>query len=132
VTAAVVFVATLAGSRAGEPYCVSLDTPGADFRLLAPRAIYLAYTRDRQLHYAGKVDRRNRRAVAQRIREHTRSNRRKRSAWRTLWIVPIANVVTGGDLLELERAVIRTFKPPGNVQHGEARMRVSRAARLKT
>ena len=82
-------------------------------------AIYLAYTRDRKLHYAGKVDRRNRGTVAQRIREHTRSSRRKRIAWRTLWIVPIADTLTGAALTELERAAIRAFQPPGNVQHAK-------------
>ena len=59
-TTAVSYVTRLAGNHAGEPYCVSLDIPGADPRLAVPRAIYLAYTRDRKLHYAGKVDRRNR------------------------------------------------------------------------
>ena len=119
-TTAVSYVTRLAGDHAGEPYRVSLDTPGADAPLALPRAIYLAYTRDRQLHYAGKVDRSNRGTVAQRIREHTRSSRRKRGAWRTLWIVPIDDTLTGAELLELERAVIRTFQPPGNVQHAKA------------
>lgn len=119
-TAAVSYVIRLAGDHAGEPYRVSLDTPGADRPLALPRAIYLAYTRDRQLHYAGKVDRRNRGTVAQRIHEHTRTSRRKRSAWRTLWIVPIADALTAAELLALERAVIRTYQPPGNVQHAGA------------
>ena len=119
-TAAVSYVTRLAGDHAGEPYRVSLDTPGADPRLALPRAIYLAYTRDRQLHYAGKVDRRNRGTVAQRLREHTRSSRRKRTAWRSLWVVPIADTMTGAKLLELERAVIRTYQPTGNVQHAKA------------
>ena len=119
-TAAVSYVIRLAGDHAGEPRCVSLDTPGAELQLVASRAIYLAYTRDRQLHYAGKVNRRNRGTVAQRIREHTRSSRRKRTAWRMLWIVPIAETLTGAELVQLERAVIRTFQPPGNVQHAKA------------
>jgi hypothetical protein len=120
VTAAVSYVTRLAGDHAGKPYRVSLDTPGADAPLADPRAIYLAYTRDGQLHYAGKVDRRNRGTVAQRIREHTRLSRRKRTAWRTLWIVPIADTKPSDELLELERAVIRSFQPPGNVQHAKA------------
>jgi len=119
VTSAVSYVTTLAGESAGEPYRVSLDTPGAEIQLVTSRAIYLAYTRDRKLHYAGKVDRRNRGTVAQRIREHTRSSRRKRIAWRTLWIVPIADTLTGAALTELERAAIRAFQPPGNVQHAK-------------
>lgn len=119
-TAAVSYVIRLAGDHAGEPYRVSLDTPGAGASLALPRAIYLAYTRDRQLHYAGKVDRRNRGTVAQRIREHIRSSRRKRTAWRTLWVVPIADTFTGAELLELERTVIRTLQPRGNVQHAKA------------
>jgi hypothetical protein len=120
VTTAVSFVIRLAGDDAGEPYRVSLDTPGAEARLLSTRALYLAYTRDRKLHYAGKVDRRNDGAVAARIREHTRSSRRKRAAWRSLWVVPVADTMTGAELLALERAVIRTFEPPGNVQHSVA------------
>jgi hypothetical protein len=120
VTTAVSYVTRLAGEHADEPYRVSLDTPGGDAPLALPRAIYLAHTRDRQLHYAGKVDRRNRGTVAQRIREHTRSSRRKRTVWRTLWIVPIADTMPSAELLELERAVIRTFQPPGNVQHASA------------
>jgi hypothetical protein len=120
VTAAVSYVARLAGEHAGEARRVSLDRPGAELQLVASRAIYLAYTRDRQLHYAGQVNRRNRGTVAQRIREHTRSSRRKRIAWRTLWIVPIADTLTSTELVELERAVIRTFQPPGNVQHAKA------------
>jgi hypothetical protein len=120
VTAGVSYVTRLAGDHAGEPRRVSLDTPGAELQLVASRAIYLAYTRDRQLHYAGKVNRRNRGTVAQRIREHTRSSRRKRTAWRTLWIVPIADTLTGAELVEIERAVIRTFQPPGNVQYAKA------------
>lgn len=118
-TLAVSYVTRLAGVHAGKLRRVSLDTPGADLQLVASRAIYLAYTRDRQLHYVGKVNRRNRGTVAQRIREHTRSSRRKRTAWRTLWIVPIADTLTGTELVDLERAVIRTFQPPGNVQHSK-------------
>jgi hypothetical protein len=120
VSAAVAYVIRLAGDHAGEPYRVSLDTPGAEIQLVTPRGIYLAFARDRKLHYAGKVDRRNRGTVAQRIREHTRASRRKGNAWRTLWIVPIDDTLTGAELLELERAVIRTFQPPGNVQHARA------------
>ena len=120
VTAAVSYVTRLAGDHAGEPYRVSLDTPGADGRLALPRAIYLAYTRERKLHYAGKVDRGNRGTVAQRLREHTRASRRKRTAWRSLWVVPIADTMTASELLQLERAVIRTYHPPGNVQHASA------------
>ena len=43
-TVAVAYVTRLVGDHAGEPYHVSLDTPGADVRLITPRAIYLAYT----------------------------------------------------------------------------------------
>lgn len=117
----IAFVTRLAGDNAGEPYRVNLDTPGAELRLLSRRAIYLAFTRDRQLHYVGKVDRLERRGtIAQRIREHTRTSGRKRYAWRTLWIVPIHDTTSANELLELERAVIRTFQPPGNVQHAKA------------
>jgi hypothetical protein len=120
VTPAVSLVTRLAGNHAGEPYRVSLDTPGADLHLRLPRAIYLAYTRDRQLHYTGKVDRRNQGTVAQRLREHTRSSRRKRTVWRWLWIVPIADTMTAAGIAEIERAVIRTYRPAGNIQHARA------------
>jgi hypothetical protein len=120
VTSEVLFVLRLAGDHAGEPYRASLDAPAAEARLVDARGIYLAYTRDRKLHYVGKVNRRNRGAVAQRVREHTRASRRKRSAWRLIWVVPIADTMTGAELLELERSVIRTFEPPGNVQHSTA------------
>jgi hypothetical protein len=120
VTAAVSFVIRLAGDQAGQPYRVDLDTPGAGPQLSSRRAIYLAYTRDRRLHYAGKVDRQNRGAVAQRIREHTRSSRRKRNAWRFLWVVPLSDTMSGAELIALERGLIRSFVPPGNVQHSVA------------
>jgi hypothetical protein len=120
VNSEVSFVLRLAGVNAGEPYPVRLDTPGAQLALKSPKAIYLAYDRGRGLHYIGKVNRRNRGTVAQRVREHTRTSLRKRSAWRTLWIVPIADNLTGAELLELERVAIRTFEPPGNIQHAKA------------
>ena len=118
--AAVSYVIRLAGQYAGEPCRVSLDTPGAELQLVDSRAIYLAFTSDGQLHYIGKVNRHNRGAVAQRIREHTRSSRRKRTAWRTLWVVPINDTLAGTDLGELERSAIRAFQPQGNVQHAKA------------
>ncbi|HZT15166.1 MAG TPA: GIY-YIG nuclease family protein [Gaiellaceae bacterium] len=114
------YVIRLAGDHAGEPYRVSLDTPGAELLLVSPRAIYLAYTRDRQLHYAGKVDRRNRGTVAQRLREHTRESRRKRAAWRTLWVVPITDDMDSAGLVALERAAIQLLQPLANVQNGRA------------
>lgn len=114
------YVTRLAGDHAGEPYRVSLDTPGAEFLLVSPRAIYLAYTRDRQLHYVGKVDRRNRGTVAQRLREHIRESRRRSVAWRTLWVVPIGVGATSAEVLALERAAIEFLKPLANVQHRKA------------
>lgn len=117
------YVTRLAGEHAGEPYRVSLDTPGAELLLVSPRAIYLAYTRDRRLHYVGMVDRHNRGTVAQRLREHTRLSERKRRAWRTLWVVPVQSTITRAGVTELERTVIRTFVPPGNVQHAKAGVR---------
>jgi hypothetical protein len=124
VTREVRYVARLAGEHAGEPYRVSLDTPGAELLLVSPRAIYLAYTCDGRLHYAGKVDRRNGGAVAERLREHARSSGRKRRAWRTLWVIPLTGTITGADVAELERTVIRVFVPPGNVQHAKALTRL--------
>ncbi|HXH33023.1 MAG TPA: GIY-YIG nuclease family protein [Plantibacter sp.] len=109
--------ARLGPNSAGTPFRVSLDAPGADVLLAAPRAIYIAYTRDGQLHYIGKVDRRAGKAVAARLREHTRSSGRKRSAWRWLWVVPIAATMSARNVLELERNLIRLYQPPGNVQH---------------
>jgi hypothetical protein len=35
-------------------------------------------------------------------------------------VVPIADTMTAAELLELEQAVIRTYQPPGNVQHAKA------------
>jgi hypothetical protein len=117
VTPAVKYVVRLAGNHAGEPYTVALDTPGVDAVLISSRAIYLAYGCDRQLHYVGKVSRTNRSAVARRLREHMRLSRRKRFAWRTLWIVPLDEVVTEREIAELERTAIRRFRPPANVQN---------------
>ena len=111
----------LGRAAGGEPLRVSLDAPRAEQLLSLPRAIYMAYTRDGQLHYVGKVDRRSRTAVAARLREHTRSNRRKRTAWRWLWAVPIAQTVPAATVLEIERTLIRLYGPPGNVQHARRR-----------
>jgi hypothetical protein len=110
----------IGSSQAGEPIRVSLDAPGADVLLALPRAIYLAYTRDGRLHYVGKVDRKTTRAVSARLREHTRESRRKRTAWRWLWVVPLPAEMDVVDVLELERTLIGVYQPPGNVQHARA------------
>jgi hypothetical protein len=120
VTSEVAFVVRLTGFHAGGPYQASLDIPGPEYRLATPKAIYLAYDRARRLHYVGKVDRGQRGTVAQRIREHTRRSRRKRDAWRVLWIVPIAETVSRATLFELERAIISALQPIGNRQHVRA------------
>jgi hypothetical protein len=124
VTREVRYVARGAGQTTHEPSPARPQPPGAELLLVSPRAIYLAYTSDGRLHYAGKVDRRNGGAVAERLREHARSSGRKRRAWRTLWVIPLTGTITGADVAELERTVIRVFVPPGNVQHAKALTRL--------
>ena len=51
--------------------------------------------------------------------EHLRTSARKRSAWRTLWVIPLHNDIGGDSLLAFERALIRTYRPPANIHHGE-------------
>ena len=115
-TAAVDFVVGALGEAAGAPYRLSLDTPGATMRLTAMRAIYVAYTRDLRLHYIGKVDRACS-STAGRLGEHLRASVRKRTARRWLYVVPVDGNAAAAMLLEVERAAIRAFSPPGNVQH---------------
>lgn len=103
---------------AGEPFRVPLDTPGAMSRLAVGRAIYLAFTAGGQLHYIGKVDRAgSSNAAARRLAEHLRASSGKRSVWRWLWILPVCPQMSQRDLLGLERALIMSLRPPGNVQH---------------
>ena len=35
-------------------------------------------------------------------------------------MIPLDDTITRAEVVELERAVIRTFQPPGNAQHTEA------------
>jgi hypothetical protein len=106
-----------------SPVRVALDLPGDRSNLLVARAIYLAFTRDRALHYVGKIDRERGTARA-RISEHLRESRRKRSAWRTVWVVPIMASMPAHGLLTLERSLIRAHQPVGNVQHTRAATRI--------
>ena len=99
----------------GPPQRVSLDLDVAPVDVTPRQAIYLAFARDGTLHYIGKVDRAAG-TVGARLREHLRTSKRKRSCWRTLWIVPLRNI--GSDqLLALERGLIKRYEPPGNTQH---------------
>lgn len=119
IPAAVSQTATAAGRYlAGAPRRVSLDLPKHHAALAVTSAIYLAYTRDGVLHYIGKVGRVSG-TVGSRIGEHLRTSTRKRTAWRTLWIVPLRNDIGGDTLLAFERALIRTYRPPANIHHGE-------------
>lgn len=100
----------------GAPSRVALDLPAPRPQLRIARAVYLAYTRAGELHYVGKVDRVNGTASA-RLSEHLRTSIRKRRAWRTVWIVPLAGDMTTFELVALERSLIHRYAPPGNVQH---------------
>jgi hypothetical protein len=101
-----------------EPKQVPLDLPTAH-GIVAPKAIYLAFARDGALHYIGKVDRAAGHA-GQRLEEHLRTSPRKRRTWRTVWVVPLAAGMTAGELQATERALIRCYRPPGNIQHAAA------------
>jgi hypothetical protein len=117
--AAVLTAASAAGRHlAASPREVSLDVPFKDPALTAPCAVYLAFGRDGALHYIGKV-RRVGGDAGSRLREHIRASRRKHAAWRTLWIVPLWDI-SEIELRSLERALIRAYRPPGNVQHARA------------
>jgi hypothetical protein len=119
IPAAVSQTATAAGRYlAGAPRRVSLDLPKDHAALGVTSAIYLAYTRDGILHYIGKVGRVSG-TVGGRLAEHLRTSARKRSAWRTVWVVPLHNEIGGETLLAFERALIRTYRPPANIHHGE-------------
>ena len=98
------------------PTRTALDVPGARTGLAVARAIYLAYARDGRLHYIGKIDRAGGTAAG-RLNEHLRTSRRKRSTWRTLWIVPLAAEMASANVVALERSLIRAHHPVGNVQH---------------
>lgn len=98
-----------------EPMQVPLDVP-TSHRIVAPKAIYLAFAGDGALHYIGKVDRAAGH-VGQRLEEHRRRSPRKRRTWRTVWLVPLAAGMTAGELHATERALIRCYRPPGNIQH---------------
>jgi len=102
-----------------EPVRIALDLSGDRGGLLVARAVYLAYTRDGKLHYVGKIDRATGTARS-RIGEHLRCSRRKRAAWRSLWVVPLDAQMSPSDVLSLERSLIRAHRPPGNVQHSRA------------
>jgi hypothetical protein len=102
-----------------QPVRMSLAVPSSAAVGLR-RAIYLAYARDGALHYVGKVDR-GAGTVSARITEHVRTSPRKRSAWRSVWVVPITDGMSSEDLLVMERALIRRLRPPGNIQHSEQR-----------
>ena len=84
---------------------------------MVSRALYLAYARRGELHYVGKVDRVQGVGAATRVDEHLRSSRRKREAWRWVWVVPIAAEMPVRELLNLERMIISVYRPPGNTQH---------------
>lgn len=101
-----------------EPMRVTLDVPAAH-GIVAPKAIYLAFSRDGALHYIGKVDRAAGHA-GQRLGEHLHTSLRKRRTWRTVWVVPLAAAMTPTELVATERALIRCYRPPGNVQHAAA------------
>lgn len=101
-----------------EPMRMALDVPAAH-NIVAPKAIYLAFARDGELHYIGKVDRAAGTA-AERLNEHLRSSLRKRRAWRFVWVVPLAPAMPPAELMAMERALIRCYRPPGNVQHAAA------------
>jgi hypothetical protein len=107
-------------SAAGAPYRVSLDTPGASRQVIAARGIYLAYTAAGELHDIGKVDRSGQRGAAARLAEHLSASRRKRTVWKWLWIVPVANEMRPSDLVGLERALILACRPVGNIQRAPA------------
>lgn len=103
---------------AGPPRRVPLDLPRDRKALSVATAIYLTYTRDGVLHYIGKADRHSGR-IGSRIFEHLRTSVRKRSAWRTVWIIPLDGEIGPERLLAFERALIRTYRPPANIQHAE-------------
>lgn len=100
----------------GRPYRVPLDVAGAQVQVTVSRCIYLAYARDGELHYIGKVDRASG-SAGERLREHLRTSARKRRAWRSLWVVPLSDSMSVADLLALERSLIHAHRPVGNVQH---------------
>jgi hypothetical protein len=79
-----------------------------------------SYARGGELHHVGKVSRADGGAAAARLNEHLRSSRRKRTACRWLWVVPVDPVMSETHLLALERAVIAHYRPAGNVQHAQA------------
>lgn len=103
---------------AGAPRRASLDLPRDRGALSVATAIYFTYTRDGVLHYIGKADRHSG-TVGSRIAEHLRTSTRKRSAWRTVWIIPLHNEIGSDRLLAFERALIRTYRPIANIHHGE-------------
>jgi hypothetical protein len=118
IPAAVSQSATAAGRYlAGAPRRVSLDLPRDHAALAVASAIYLTYTRDGVLHYIGKADRPSG-TVGSRIAEHLRTSTRKRSAWRTVWVVPLRSM-SASELLSFERALIRAHRPLANIHHGE-------------
>lgn len=119
IPAAVSQSATAAGRYlAGAPRRVSLDLPRDRRALAVATAIYLTYTRDGVLHYIGKADRHSG-TVGSRIAEHVRESARKRSAWRTVWVIPLHHEIGSEKLLAFERALIRTYRPLANIHHGE-------------
>lgn len=101
------------------PVRVALDLHADRTALAVARAIYLAFARDGELHYVGKIDRATGTAHA-RLGEHLRTSSRKRSAWRTVWIVPLAASMPAPEVLTLERSLIRAHRPVGNVHHRAA------------
>lgn len=103
----------------GPPARVALDLPADRSGLRVDRGIYLVYARDGELHYIGKTDRPTGTAAG-RLNEHLRSSRRKRAAWRTLWIVPLTADMPAHMVMTLERALIRAYRPVGNLQHAMA------------
>lgn len=119
-TPAEVAVAVRAAGRhlLADPARVALDVPSAH-GIVAPRAIYLAFARDGTLHYIGKVDRAAGTA-GHRLNEHLRTSLRKRRTWRAVWIVPLKATMESSELVAMERALIRCYRPPGNIQHAAA------------
>jgi hypothetical protein len=91
-------------------WSVSHRGPGAG---LVGRPIYLAFACDGSLHDIGKVDRTSG-AVGARLSEHLRMSLRRRRVWRTLWVVPIGLTIDPGDLLSLERSLIRHHRRQGH------------------
>ncbi len=103
---------------ARPPFRLALDAPLVGLGGVE-RALYLAMTAAGELHYVGKVDRRQGGSVAGRLSEHLRSSRRKRRAWRWLWVIPISPTMERQGAHGRRATLISQFRPPGNCQHAK-------------